>query len=132
MLTSFIAYALGNTVGLGVLTGGAVRMRLYTAAGIEANKVAQVIAFNASAFMFGTAAFGAAGLLWGADGVAHLRSHAGLVAAGDCRRCVLFGVFGFIWLSARRREVMIAWRWKVRLPLGEAGRTATADLGRWI
>src|SRR3546814_2002758 len=27
MLTSFVAYALGNTVGLGVLTGGAVRMR---------------------------------------------------------------------------------------------------------
>lgn len=69
MMTSFIAYALGNTVGLGVLTGGAVRMRLYSAAGIEANKVAQVIAFNASAFTFGTAAFGAAGLIWGADGV---------------------------------------------------------------
>ena len=28
LLTSFIAYALGNTVGLGVLTGGAVGMRL--------------------------------------------------------------------------------------------------------
>ena len=38
LLTSFIAYALGNTVGLGVLTGGAVRMRLYTAAGVEAGR----------------------------------------------------------------------------------------------
>ncbi|HEY5760129.1 MAG TPA: bifunctional lysylphosphatidylglycerol flippase/synthetase MprF [Steroidobacter sp.] len=115
LLTSFIAYALGNTVGLGVLTGGAVRMRLYTAAGIEANKVAQVIAFNASAFTFGTAAFGAAGLLWGADGVAHL-AHMPAWLLRVIAAIVLLGVLGFIALSARRREVMVAWRWKVRLP----------------
>lgn len=115
LLTSFIAYALGNTVGLGVLTGGAVRMRLYTAAGIEANKVAEVIAFNASAFTFGTATFGAAGLLWGADGVAelaHMPAWLLRVLAG----AVLLAVVSFVVLSARRREVMIAWRWKVRLP----------------
>ncbi|MBL8272122.1 MAG: bifunctional lysylphosphatidylglycerol flippase/synthetase MprF [Steroidobacter sp.] len=115
LLTSFIAYALGNTVGLGVLTGGAVRMRLYTAAGIDANKVAQVIAFNASAFTFGTAAFGAAGLLWGAEGVAqlaHMPAWLLRVIAG----AVLLAVIAFIALSARRREVMVAWRWKVRLP----------------
>lgn len=34
-LGSFAGYALGNTVGFGVLTGGAVRMRVYGAAGIE-------------------------------------------------------------------------------------------------
>src|SRR5262245_30769385 len=33
--TAFAAYALSNTVGFGVLTGGAVRMRLYGAAGLE-------------------------------------------------------------------------------------------------
>lgn len=115
LLTSFIAYALGNTVGLGVLTGGAVRMRLYTAAGVEANKVAQVIAFNASAFMFGTAAFGAAGLLWGAEGVAKL-AHMPAWLLRVIAAIVLLAVLGFIALSAQRREVMIAWRWRVRLP----------------
>ena len=72
LLTSFIAYALGNTVGLGVLTGGAVRMRLYTAAGIDAGRVAQAAAFNAGAFVIGMIAFGAAGLMWGAPDVAEL------------------------------------------------------------
>ena len=72
LLTSFIAYALGNTVGLGVLTGGAVRMRLYTAAGVDAGRVAQAAAFNAGAFVIGMTAFGAAGLLWGAPDVASL------------------------------------------------------------
>ena len=71
LLTSFIAYALGNTVGLGVLTGGAVRMRLYTAAGVDAGRVAQAAAFNAGAFVIGMTAFGAAGL-WGAPDVAEL------------------------------------------------------------
>src|SRR5687767_8008461 len=115
LLTSFIAYALGNTVGLGVLTGGAVRMRLYSAAGIETTKVAQVIAFNASAFTFGTAAFGAAGLIWGAAGVAELVHIPAwllrVIGAG-----ILFAILAFIVLSAQRREIMIAWRWKVRLP----------------
>ena len=83
LLTSFIAYALGNTVGLGVLTGGAVRMRLYTAAGIDAGRVAQAAAFNAGAFVIGMIAFGAAGLLWGA----HQMSPSWLdCRAGSCAR----------------------------------------------
>ena len=115
LLTSFIAYALGNTVGLGVLTGGAVRMRLYTAAGVETNKVAQVIAFNASAFTFGTAAFGAAGLLWGAEGVAEL-AHMPAWLLRVIAAAVLCAVLGFVALSVQRREVLIACRWKLRLP----------------
>lgn len=115
LLTSFIAFALGNTVGLGVLTGGAVRMRLYSAAGVETNKVAQVIAFNASAFGFGTAAFGAAGLLWGAEGVAEL-AHVPAWLLRVIAAALLFGVIAFIVLAVRRREVMVAWRWKLRLP----------------
>lgn len=115
LLTSFIAYALGNTVGLGVLTGGAVRMRLYSAAGIEATKVAQVIAFNASAFTFGTAAFGAAGLIWGAAGVAEL-VHIPAWLLRVVGAIILLAVLAFVALAARRREVMIAWRWRLRLP----------------
>ena len=84
LLTSFIAYALGNTVGLGVLTGGAVRMRLYTAAGIDAGRVAQAAAFNAGAFVIGMTAFGAAGLLWGASRCRVADAHSELAAARDC------------------------------------------------
>ncbi|WP_241013756.1 lysylphosphatidylglycerol synthase transmembrane domain-containing protein [Pandoraea nosoerga] len=65
VLTSFIAYALGNSVGLGVLTGGTVRMRMYAAAGVDAPKVAQAVAFNAGAFGLGMMVFGSLGMLWG-------------------------------------------------------------------
>ena len=44
--TSFIAYALGNTVGLGSLTAGAVRARLYTAAGVDASSLLVSVRFS--------------------------------------------------------------------------------------
>ncbi|MFC5473746.1 bifunctional lysylphosphatidylglycerol flippase/synthetase MprF [Paraherbaspirillum soli] len=118
VLTSFIAYALGNTVGLGILTGGTVRMRLYTASGVEASQVAQAIAFNASAFGLGMTTFGAIGLLWGApqvESLAHIPSELLRIVAA----AVLLGVAGFIALCALRRELLLLGRWNLRLP--EAG-----------
>ena len=115
LLTSFIAYALGNTVGLGVLTGGAVRMRLYTAAGIDAGRVAQAAAFNAGAFVIGMTAFGAAGLLWGAPDVAELvRIPSWLLRA--IAILLLLAVGALIVAAARSREIRIFNRWPVRLP----------------
>ncbi|HKU12907.1 MAG TPA: bifunctional lysylphosphatidylglycerol flippase/synthetase MprF [Steroidobacteraceae bacterium] len=115
LLTSFIAYALGNTVGLGVLTGGAVRMRLYTAAGVDAGRVAQAAAFNAGAFVIGMVAFGAAGLLWGAPDVAEL-----LRLPGWLLRVIavlmLVAVAALIVAAARTREIRVLNRWQVRLP----------------
>jgi phosphatidylglycerol lysyltransferase len=116
LLTSFVAYALGNTVGVGILTGGAVRMRLYTAAGIEASKVAQAIAFNAAAFGVGMVVLGAAGLLWGAplvSSVIHLPVLLVRFLAGG----VLIGVVVFITFSLRGvTELRIFGRWSIRLP----------------
>lgn len=115
LLTSFVAYALANTIGLGTLTGGAVRMRLYAAAGVEPAKVAQVVAFNASAFMLGMSAFGALALLWGAAEVAHLLGWpAGVLRA--VALALLAGVALLLWLCARQRMVRIAGRWPLRLP----------------
>lgn len=68
---SFIAYALGNTIGIGVLTGGSVRMRIYGAAGVEAGTASRAIAFNAIAFGLGMTALGAGALFWGAPAIAH-------------------------------------------------------------
>ncbi|HKR33556.1 MAG TPA: bifunctional lysylphosphatidylglycerol flippase/synthetase MprF [Steroidobacteraceae bacterium] len=115
LLTSFIAYALGNTVGLGVLTGGAVRMRLYTAAGVDAPRVAQAAAFNAGAFVIGMTAFGAAGLLWGAPDVAELvRLPSWLLRA--IAVLLLLAVGALIAAAARTREIRLLNRWPVRLP----------------
>lgn len=113
--TAFIAYALSNSVGLGVLTGGAVRLRLYGAAGVEAGVISRAIAFNAAAFMLGISVVGAAALLWGAPSVAPalgIPAYALQVSAA----CVLAGAAVLIILCRDGRERLLFGRFKLRLP----------------
>ncbi len=121
LLTSFVAYALSNSIGLGALSGGAVRMRLYAAAGIDPALIARVIVFNAAAFCLGMSVFGAFGLLWAAHDVAPLlHAHAWvlrLIAAA-----MLLALCAFLWLCSRRRTLCVEflfgrrWSWSLRLP----------------
>ena len=115
LLTSFIAYALGNTIGLGVLTGGAVRMRLYAAAGVEPGKIAALIAFNAGAFGLGMLVFGAAGLLWGAADVAPI-AHVPAWLLRLVATATLAGATAFLGLCVFRRSLKLFDRWELRLP----------------
>jgi phosphatidylglycerol lysyltransferase len=113
--TSFIAYALSNTVGVGVLTGGAVRLRLYGAAGVEAGAISRAIAFNAVAFMLGISVVGAAALLWGATSVAPaLRVPAQALQAGAL--LILVGAALLIISCRHGRERRLFGRFTVRLP----------------
>jgi len=113
--TAFIAYALSNTVGLGVLTGGAVRLRLYGAAGVEAGAISRAIAFNAAAFMLGISVVGAAALLWGATSVAPaLRVPALVLQLGAA--AVLVAATVLIILCRDGRERVLFGRMRLRLP----------------
>lgn len=113
-ITSFIAFALGNTVGFGALAGGAVRLRLYTAAGLDPAQVTKVIGFNVLSFGMGVVTFGAAGLLWGAKSVAHMTGMpAGVLQV--LAAILLLTVAGFVVLCTQRRHVTV-WRWKIALP----------------
>ncbi len=113
--TSFIAYALANTVGLGVLTGGAVRLRLYGAAGVEAGAITRAIAFNALAFTLGISVVGAAALLWGADQVAPALRIPPLALQAGASLILLVAAF-LIWLCRDGRERLLFGRIKLRLP----------------
>lgn len=113
--TSFTAYALGNTVGLGVLTGGAVRYRMYSAAGVEPARIARAIAFNAVAFGFGLTVVGAAGLLWGADDAARVL-HAPEWLLESVASTIIGLAVLFIAMCALKREVTLLNRWRLQLP----------------
>lgn len=108
-LGSFAGYALGNTVGLGVLTGGAVRLRVYGAAGMESGQVARLMAFVASGFGLGITAIGALGLLWGADAARSL-----LPLPAELLRAlallVLIGIGALLLLCARGQPLRVAGR----------------------
>ena len=113
--TSFIAYALSNTVGLGVLTGGAVRLRLYGAAGVEAGTITRAIAFNAAAFILGISVVGAAALLWGARSVAPVL-HLPTLALQLGAALILLGAAVLIVLCRDGRERKLFGRIQLRLP----------------
>jgi len=113
--TSFIAYALANTVGLGVLTGGAVRLRLYGAAGVEAGAISRAIAFNAVAFMLGISVVGAAALLWGATSVAPAL-HIPAPILQTVASLILTGAAILIILCRDGRERRLLGRFTLRLP----------------
>ncbi len=114
LLTSFVAYALGNTIGLGPLTGGAVRMRLYAAAGVPPAQIAQAVVFNTTAFALGMTAFGAVGLVWAAGALAP-QLHVPALALRGLGAAALLGLAGFVVLCGRRR--VLRWRrWSLRLP----------------
>jgi len=118
LLTSFVAYALSNTIGLGPLSGGVVRMRLYSAAGVPPQQVARVIVFNAAAFGLGMLFFGALGLLWGAhDVAASLHVHGWMLRLFAA--AMLFALLGFLWLCGTRSSIDLGRYLQVRLPPAE-------------
>jgi phosphatidylglycerol lysyltransferase len=111
--TAFMAYALGNSLGAGMLTGGALRMRHYTAAGATAGQVARAIVINALAFGLGIGIFGAMGMLWQGHTVADVMHLPGLLLQilGALYLLVLFG-WGLFGHSLKRLQL-----WGRSLPL---------------
>lgn len=54
-LTAFMAFAVGNNVGVAALSGGAIRYRMYTLAGLSAMEIARIIVFVSLTFALGAA-----------------------------------------------------------------------------
>jgi phosphatidylglycerol lysyltransferase len=114
-LTSFVAYAFGNNVGLSLLSSSSVRLRLYSQWGLSGPEVAQVVAFTAAQLWAGLLPLVGAALLLGAPvplppaaaravGVAALGLAAAyLVAAARVRR-----ELGFRGLSVRLPSLPLA------------------------
>ena len=55
-MASFIGFAFSQNLGLSPLTGGSVRLRLYTASGLSPMEVAKVVAFCILTFSIGSTA----------------------------------------------------------------------------
>ncbi len=61
-LGGFLGYSFGNTIGISIVSGGAVRYRVYSAFGLNAFEVAAVSTFVALAFGFGITIVGLSAL----------------------------------------------------------------------
>ncbi|MBN8998313.1 MAG: bifunctional lysylphosphatidylglycerol flippase/synthetase MprF, partial [Rhizobiales bacterium] len=102
LLTSFCAYAVGNTAGFGPLTGGAIRFRFYGRLGFEPADVAKIVAFITIAFGVGLAGVVALGLVFDpADLAAPLGLPPAVLAA--IGGAILLALIGLFLLSASGR-----------------------------
>lgn len=76
-LTGLIAYPIGVAVGLGALSGGAVRYRFYSAAGLSTFDIGKVVVLSAMPYAAGL------GLLCGISLVGDPRAAASLIGIGQ-------------------------------------------------
>lgn len=106
-LGGFLGYAFGNTIGVSVISGGAVRYRIYSAVGLNAFEVAAISGYIAVALGTGLTLVGIAALAIhpGAVGawLPYATSTVQLVAAAITALSVAL----IVWLSASQRSLSI-------------------------
>jgi uncharacterized membrane protein YbhN (UPF0104 family) len=64
IVTALVAYPIGHAVGVGALSGGAVRLRWYTAAGLSLAEVGQVVLLCTIPYAVGLGVLFSVSLLW--------------------------------------------------------------------
>lgn len=103
----FLGYSFGNTIGIGAVSGGAVRYRIYSAFGLNAYEVAAVSTFVSLAFGLGISIIGLSALVVHPHALGAMISaspvHVRLVAGGLV--VSVLAVLG--WLSLSGRSVTI-------------------------
>ena len=107
--------ALGNAVGFGALTGGAVRYRVFSAAGLGPAQVARLTALTSATFGIGLVLLGGLGLICAAPAIAHMLAMPAWVlrALGSV---ALAGVAALVlWCRPGRKPVRLS-RYSLQVP----------------
>lgn len=115
LFTAFIATAFGHNLGFSAFTGAAIRLRLYTAAGITAVQIATITVFYSVSIALGlTAIAGLSLVLSPASAAAALHLQPVLTAAiGGLLLALLAGYL--LWACLSRRTIEIR-GWALRAP----------------
>ena len=113
-LISFMACAIGHNVGFNMLSGGAIRLRGYGVLGLNAAKVATIIAFGTLTFALGVATLLGTSLLFEAESASIL----GLPAAAIrlLGAVLLVAVLSYVGLTWRRRAPLKFRRFEIPIP----------------
>jgi len=115
LFTAFIAYSFGHNFGIAAFTGGAVRYRLYSSAGLNAADVATVAGFCAVTTAIGLAALAGVSFVFAPhQGVTppHMNHH--IVQALGVLLLALIGTYA-LWSLAGPRRIELG-GWALRAP----------------
>jgi phosphatidylglycerol lysyltransferase len=114
-LTGFVAYAVGHNVGVAALSGGAVRYRSYSLAGLSASEIAQIVAFSSLTFALGAGTLLGCALTWTAARSAPLL-HAAPYVVVAVGVLMLAAIAGYLVTTAVRTLPLEIGGWQVKLP----------------
>lgn len=114
-LASFTALSIGHTVGLAVLSSGAVRYRFYRRWGLRAGDVARVILFCATTIGLALASVGGIVLLVAPD-LAGERIGLSAGAVRAIGALALVGPLAYVGLAAAGRGRIRVRRWTIEIP----------------
>jgi phosphatidylglycerol lysyltransferase len=107
-VTALAAYAVGHNMGVAALSGGAIRFRLYAAAGLEAVDIATIIAFCSLTFALGSTSLLAGSLILEAGRAGSLL-HIGPQLSRLAGLLLASGLAGYFTLVLTRRDP-VTWR----------------------
>ncbi|WP_180357710.1 bifunctional lysylphosphatidylglycerol flippase/synthetase MprF [Streptomyces sp. NP160] len=128
---SFVATALGNSLGASALVGAALRARAYSAWGLPAFAITRLTAFNLVTLSLGSALLVAAGLVWGPAAVVGslpLGGPARLVLAG-----LLVGSVAAYLLWCGRGAPLVVRDWRIDRPSRRTALTQlTLSVSEWL
>lgn len=124
-LTAFISYSFTFVLGFGVLTGGAVRLRRYKAAGLPTGQILAVTLLGVVSFWSGLAVVAGLCLVLEPAALASALSLPTWLARG-AGLVVLASVAAWMALGGRRESTVTLQSWTARLPGREAILTIVA------
>ncbi|MDB4906789.1 MAG: putative rane protein [Gemmatimonadetes bacterium] len=131
LLTSFVANALSQSIGLSVVTGAAVRARSYGQRGLDTLAVARVSAFVTISITLGLIAAGAWALLGSSEPLRILHHSIGVRPLGWALVALLLAYLG--WSVLHARSAIGFGKWTLRRPAPKiAGAQLALASADWI
>jgi phosphatidylglycerol lysyltransferase len=107
--------ALGNAVGFGVLTGGAVRYRVYGVAGISAGQVARLSVLTGATFALGLVVLSGLGLVCAAPSIGRMLHIPAAPLFGAGAAVLVCGAVLLAWSGSGRPPLRIG-RFSIEIP----------------
>ena len=120
-LASFVNYAVSQTLGFPLLTGGSVRYRLYSSWGLGPAQVASVVLFASLSFWLGVLLLGGLALLLGASRELAALLHLTPVAQRVAGAAAIGIVAVYLWWTVAGARVLRFGGWRVLRPSGRLG-----------
>lgn len=114
-MTALVAYAVGHNMGMMALSGGAIRFRMYGAAGLEAVEITAVIAFCSLSFALGSTTLLGLSLLMESQRAGVLL-HVGPALSQLAGGTLLAGILGYLALVGMRHRPLTLRGLTIRLP----------------